>query len=273
MQDQVRDARQVYHFWLDDTVLDLFGKELGPYGLAIYMALARRAKRGESYPSVKRLGQDTGMSPRSVRTNLKKLETLGLITITPRHSDAGDPTSNLYTILDLSHLTTRGTAPPTGPPAPPAGPPAPPAGGVLHHVQEVLHQTAGEVVPLEVVPDLSSNHDNHDITPALHTHGTKRPGLAPDDWLYLLLEQYKDDFDAVALNDAKWWDNLANSFAVFDQAWVTLAFAGLAAYLDEVGAKRPHGEKEWKKWVRRHLNLYWNQHVKREAYGNGKSHR
>src|SRR6059036_4116825 len=106
MSDSLHDARRTYHFWVDDVIIDQFGPQVGPYGLAVYMALARRATRGTAFPSIKRLALDTGMSRASVKRALTTLENLGLLGRERRRDDDGDMDTTLYTLKDVSHYHT-----------------------------------------------------------------------------------------------------------------------------------------------------------------------
>jgi hypothetical protein len=123
----LRDARRTYHFWLDDAVFDTYGPKLGPYAGWVYAYLARRAKSGTAFPSLKRIASDTGMARSSVQTALKRLETLGLITITARANDEGDQDTNVYTLADL-HVDQQPTVSPGTGGVPPHGTPMLPHG-------------------------------------------------------------------------------------------------------------------------------------------------
>ena len=98
--EKVSDARRG-HFYMYDDILDDYGKELGAFGVAVYCMLCRRAgKNGSSYPSLRRMAEDLGMSERQAKRELKKLKTLGLISIKPRRNEQGRQMSSEYTVLD-----------------------------------------------------------------------------------------------------------------------------------------------------------------------------
>jgi hypothetical protein len=100
MADAVHDARQYPWFRLHDAIIDLYGRDLGPIGVALYAALARHAnKEGTAYPSLSTLQGYFGLSRPAVIKYLKRLESLQLIAITLRYGHDGDRTSNLYTLL------------------------------------------------------------------------------------------------------------------------------------------------------------------------------
>ena len=91
----LHDARRTYHFWIDDTIIDLYGSLLGSYGIALYCYLARRAKASKAFPSQRRISKDLGIGHRTVQRKLKLLQDLGLIEIEQRQSIAGDLDTNL----------------------------------------------------------------------------------------------------------------------------------------------------------------------------------
>src|ERR1700739_2241634 len=96
----LRDARRTYHFWVHDEIFDTYGKTLGPYAGWVYCYLARRAKQGQSYPTLQRIASDTGMARSTVQNAIKRLESLGLIGIEARTNKYGDRDSNIYTLQD-----------------------------------------------------------------------------------------------------------------------------------------------------------------------------
>ena len=96
---KVRDARSNGRFCIDNIIVDRYGQILGPYGLALYMALVRHAHNDTQacYPHTKTLAKETGMSVRAVNKHLNRLCELGLV-----HRESGKPNGrgNTYTILD-----------------------------------------------------------------------------------------------------------------------------------------------------------------------------
>lgn len=106
---EVRDARDPGWTWIDNELIDRFGPELGPGGIAIYLALARLANNEtqECWPSVETLGQMVGIASRvTVRKHLRKLQHLKLVQVEQRH-DLGDLT-HIYTLLKLPEPATEG---------------------------------------------------------------------------------------------------------------------------------------------------------------------
>jgi hypothetical protein len=117
---QIRDRRTVRRFFVDNVILDKYGKKLGPYGIAVYMALCRFADQSTQscFPSVQTIADRIGAGTTKVREMLRLLEKLGLIE-TQQRKDS----SSIYTLLDppcpdtppqreASPPPTRGVAPP-----------------------------------------------------------------------------------------------------------------------------------------------------------------
>lgn len=93
-----------HYFSLDNDVIDHHAKTIGIIGVGLYTALARYANRktGACWPSIGRLANLLDCARSTIKIYLRKLVEVGLITITPRHDEAGDATSHLYTLLDPS---------------------------------------------------------------------------------------------------------------------------------------------------------------------------
>jgi hypothetical protein len=96
-----RDKRKRGWFWIHNLVVDEWGAQLGPLALACYMALVRHANAdAESWPSKRTLAEEIGASKRAVSYAIARLSEFELIDVTYRTDPAGDPTSNLYLILE-----------------------------------------------------------------------------------------------------------------------------------------------------------------------------
>lgn len=106
----VRDGRRTHFFTIDNILLDQYGKRLGAYGLAVYMALCRFANRqSECWPSYQTIAERVGMSRRQVIREIKKLETLGLIAVQPQYDEhTGEQRSNLYILLEVCAPQSEG---------------------------------------------------------------------------------------------------------------------------------------------------------------------
>ena len=101
----VRDRRRKGFFTIDNELLDRYGDELGPYGLAVYMALARFANQeGSCWPSLATIARKTGMSRPQVIREIAKLKALALIAVEHQIGKKGEHTSNLYILLDMTTL-------------------------------------------------------------------------------------------------------------------------------------------------------------------------
>jgi hypothetical protein len=285
MTDTIRDARETFHFWVDDAVIDQFATSLGPYGLALYTVLCRRAKKGQSYPSIKKLAADTGMGATSVKKYLGTLRDLGLITITPRKDEWGDPTSNLYTILDLSHLSNRGSVPGDPPRSPDDRPQSPDDPGVGRQTTDPRSPDDHEVVPLEGAEILRSNYlctepesvqalcptidCSHEELPRSKEKkaARKRPQIAPisdDDWpgLREMIAQF--NLPIHYLDDNNWWNGMSYVCNNPTPEWLEREFARMEMWCVENASKTP--TTQWKKFVRRWLeNAYENERKKRAS--------
>jgi hypothetical protein len=99
---EVVDRRKRGYFTVDNVLLDVYGAQLGPYGIAVYCCLARFANREqECWPSFETIAKRTGMSRRQVVREIALLEQLEIIAMTPRLDDRGRHRSNLYILLDI----------------------------------------------------------------------------------------------------------------------------------------------------------------------------
>ena len=97
----VADQRTPGWFWCHDRLIDTYGPELGPIGIAVYVCLARHAdKAGECFPAKATIGAEIGASKRAVDEAISRLVIFKLITVTKRKAAPGDHDSNLYTLLE-----------------------------------------------------------------------------------------------------------------------------------------------------------------------------
>jgi len=89
-------------FRLDNCLIDDYAAEVGAMGVAVYAVLQRYADRttGQCWPSVATIARLLRLSKNCVKKYLHLLARLGLITIAPRATAEGDPTSNRYTVHD-----------------------------------------------------------------------------------------------------------------------------------------------------------------------------
>jgi Helix-turn-helix domain len=91
-------------FRVDNIIVDEYAEKIGAIGLAIYNVLARYADRqtGICYPSIGTIAKKLRLGRTTVKKYLRILLNYSLIAISSRLSDAGDPTSNCYMLLDPS---------------------------------------------------------------------------------------------------------------------------------------------------------------------------
>lgn len=95
----VRDNRGPKYLKVYNDFYDTFGAELGPYGLAVYVALCRYidVDNSDCNPSYNTIAKGTGMSRRKVIYEIQKMERLRIITVERNHH-----TSNVFILLDTS---------------------------------------------------------------------------------------------------------------------------------------------------------------------------
>jgi hypothetical protein len=106
----IRDRRPGYLRVYND-LYDKFGAQLGPYGLAVYVALCRYANQdSECWPSYNTIATGTGMSRRQVIREVAKLEQFQILAV-----ERNQHTSNVFILLD----TSAQHAPPSDSQSPP----------------------------------------------------------------------------------------------------------------------------------------------------------
>ena len=89
---------------IDNILVDEYGEKIGAIGIAVYNVLARHADRltGICYPCIGTIAKKLKLGRTTVKKYLQILLKHGLIAISGRLSEAGDPTSNSYRLLDPS---------------------------------------------------------------------------------------------------------------------------------------------------------------------------
>jgi hypothetical protein len=100
---RARDRRDPGWFWVDNSIIDRYGADLGPIGIALYAALARHADRdGRAFPAFDTLAKLIGTSRRTAITYLQRMEALGVIAIDAQTDAAGNPiAANIYTLCAI----------------------------------------------------------------------------------------------------------------------------------------------------------------------------
>jgi len=119
----IRDNREPGWFWSPNELLDIYGPIIGVYGIAVYMALARRADNTsqKTWPGLRSMAKTLGTGRRQVREAIEKLEAAGVITVERRPRQ-----THRYTLVNLRVQSQAGIpeAPPkeVAPPRPQVGP-------------------------------------------------------------------------------------------------------------------------------------------------------
>ncbi|HEY8744462.1 MAG TPA: helix-turn-helix domain-containing protein [Chloroflexota bacterium] len=120
----VRDNRGGNWFWLHNVVVDQYGKELGPYGIAVYVCLCRHVGQEQAtWVGQREIAEEIGMSRRQVQRELEQLQALALVSVETQETPHGQAT-NIYTLLAPPHVResrgddsqTRGHVSQTSPP-------------------------------------------------------------------------------------------------------------------------------------------------------------
>ena len=102
----VRDSRQPGHFWADNEILDVYGPKLGAHGIAVYMAMARRADNstGECMLSTRRIAEQVWMSKGGVFNALTLIVALGLAR---KVLDAQGTKPAVYVLADVKAVSVH----------------------------------------------------------------------------------------------------------------------------------------------------------------------
>ena len=106
----VRSERKPRHGWFDYEVLDVFGDELEPYGITVYMVLARLCYGGFRVTmGVRELAAHARMSKDSLSRTLKRMVELGLVV---EHKGRTPKSASSYDLMDVKDLVeeTRAAA-------------------------------------------------------------------------------------------------------------------------------------------------------------------
>ena len=92
------DGRRPGWLWIDNATLQHIGAEVGPYGIAVYAAIAMHTngKGCKAWPGLKRIAEIAGCGIRKVRSTLRELEAAGALHVKQREGD-----TNLFTLLNV----------------------------------------------------------------------------------------------------------------------------------------------------------------------------
>jgi len=104
---EIRDRREAHWFWIHDIIVDIYGPQIGAYGIAVYAALARYADReGHATPSLTTLARTLHISRNTILKTLETLTVHHLLAKSQRVARAGHHEENIYTLLSLPLSTT-----------------------------------------------------------------------------------------------------------------------------------------------------------------------
>lgn len=126
----VRDNRGPKYLKVYNEFYDRFGSVIGPYGLAVYVALCRYIDADSSacWPSYGTIAKGTGMSRRQVIREVAKMEQLRIIAIERNHH-----TSNVFVLLDTSDTQSPLPSDTQSPPSDRKSPKQSPSNKTIHH--------------------------------------------------------------------------------------------------------------------------------------------
>lgn len=168
-RDSIHDARNL-PTQIDNALIDCYGAQIGAYGVAVYVALARFAKQAhatvlayQTIADVLHIGKTT------VRDTIKNLSDAGLIRVEQQTDDAGNPiASNRYTLIpigDKKAESPHGGGAATRQGVPPHDTPLPPDDGGVPPHDRGYRQAAGGVPPHEYIDHDSILVKNLDSPP------------------------------------------------------------------------------------------------------------
>ena len=111
MSFQVRDNRGGNWWWAHNAIFDVYGKDLGPYGIAVYCCLCRHVGQDQhTWIAQRNLAEEIGASRTQVNRTVSKLRDMGLIAVDERQDEHGRATS-IYTLAALPCTpTVQGSA-------------------------------------------------------------------------------------------------------------------------------------------------------------------
>lgn len=103
-QHTIHDGRDL-PIQIDTAIIDRYAEQIGVYGIAVYVALARFAKRDNTTVlAYQTIADVLGMARSTAQNTIKKLVDAGLISSEQQTDDAGNPiASNRYTLLPIKH--------------------------------------------------------------------------------------------------------------------------------------------------------------------------
>jgi len=108
-QCQIVDMQHAFWFSVDNVFIDEYAVKAGPSATLVYLVMKRLARSDtqQLWYSTTELEKKTGLSPSTFRRAVKKLESLGLLTIERRKIKQHVNLTNRYTLAELGTWTPK----------------------------------------------------------------------------------------------------------------------------------------------------------------------
>src|ERR1041385_8398041 len=107
----VRDRRDADWFWMNKSVIDVYGAKIGVHGIAVYALLAKCANQeGHAIPSLRYMAQKLNIGTSTVQRYLEILVENKLIERQRRTSEHGGFTSTEYILLTIKNIDKGGVS-------------------------------------------------------------------------------------------------------------------------------------------------------------------
>jgi DNA-binding transcriptional regulator YhcF (GntR family) len=102
MEVEIKDKRTIGWFRVDNEFIDVFARHLGATTTVVYMSLCRHTNNttSQSFPSMRLIADENGISTRSVIRATNQLEKWGIIKVHRQKKEDGTRANNLYTLQD-----------------------------------------------------------------------------------------------------------------------------------------------------------------------------
>ena len=101
---KIRDLRKKDQYKIDDKYLNGYARVLGLAATGVYNSLSRHAEFNtqEAFPSEEKIGEEHGITARTVRTAIKRLSMANIVNIKRERTEQGKWLNNLYILVDKS---------------------------------------------------------------------------------------------------------------------------------------------------------------------------
>lgn len=198
---EVRDRRTEHRFFVDNVIVRHYGKQIGPYGIAVYNVLCLHANQQtqEAYPSIKTIAEMIGASTGKVSESIKQLRQLRLVHVKRQYRKDGGLWVNLYTLVDPPLTDNEAKAMD----AQEEDPPSRSEVGVPHEVNCATPPGEGATPPHERNnphmnnPHSKNNPNKESSRPAPWWKALHEAGITPtrethEDWKTNVLDKTKD---------------------------------------------------------------------------------